>query len=482
MSEVPFRQRLSAILAADAVGYSRLMGADEHTTVAALDAARSTFRTHIEANHGRVVDTAGDSVLAVFETASGAVSAALAIQQDLESDSEYVNEDRRLRFRIGVHLGDVTEKADGTVYGDGVNIAARLQGLAAAGGITVSDSVRSAVRGRVSVNFVQQGEQRIKNIAEPARAFRVVMEGGSKSVRGRTPQKLQQDIRFCTASDGVQLAYSVMGNGPPLVKAGNWMTHLEYELESPTRLHFWSQLARDRTVVRYDARGNGLSDREVADISLDAFVSDLEAVVEATRVGPFALMGYSQGCAVCIAYAVRHPDRVSHLILYGGFAQGVNKRAQTEQQKQAYIAMLTLMRLGWGQDNAAFRQVFTSQFMPDATKEQEDWFNELQRRASSPENAVRYMEAVANFDVIDLLPRVTVPTLVLHARDDVRAPFDSGRRIAAAIPGARLVPLQSRNHILEVDEAAATRFREEVQLFLSQDSSTMDNQIIRRPH
>jgi class 3 adenylate cyclase/pimeloyl-ACP methyl ester carboxylesterase len=461
-------QRLVAILAADAAGYSRLMAADDHATVAALDAARSVFRSHVESNHGRVVDVAGDSVLAVFKTAAGAIAAALAVQQELETASGSVPEERRMRFRIGVHLGDVIEKADGSVYGDGVNIAARLQSLAVPGGVTVSDSVRVAVRGKVQASFEDQGEQSVKNIAEPVRAFRLVTATGAPSARGHVSAELQQEIRFCTASDGVQLAYAVMGSGPPLVKAGNWMTHLEYELESPDRRRFWGTLAREHTVIRYDARGNGLSDRDVEDISFDAFVRDLEAVVEAAKVERFALVGYSQGCAVSIAYAVRHPERVSHLVLYGGFAQGPNRRPLSDAHKQANAAMLTLMRVGWGQDNAAFRQVFTSQFMPDATKEQEDWFNELQRRAITPENAVRYMEAVADFDVVQLLPQVTVPTLVLHARDDARVPFDSGRRIAAAIPGARLVPLQSRNHILEGDRPAAGRFLEEVQMFLRQ--------------
>ncbi|MDA8110001.1 MAG: alpha/beta hydrolase [Betaproteobacteria bacterium] len=204
------------------------------------------------------------------------------------------------------------------------------------------------------------------------------------------------------------------------------------------------------------------------DISFDAFVSDLETVVEAAKVDRFAMIGYSQGCAASVAYAARHPERVSHLVLYGDYAQGFNRRPQTEAQKQAYAAMLTLMQLGWGQDNAAFRQLFTSQFMPDATKAQQDWFNELQRRATSPESAVRFMRAIAEIDVTELLPPVKAPTLVLHARDDVRVPFESGRRIAAAIPGARLVPLESRNHILEVDEAAGRRFVEEVLLFLGQ--------------
>jgi len=181
MSVEAFRQRLSAILAADAAGYSRLMAGDEHATVAALDAARSIFRTQIEANHGRVVDMAGDSVLAVFETASGATTAALGAQQQLEAAASSVPEQRRMRFRIGVHLGDVVERPDGTVYGDGVNIAARLQGLASPGGITVSDSVRSAVRGKVRADFQNQGEQTVKNIDEPVRVFRLVPDRAYES-------------------------------------------------------------------------------------------------------------------------------------------------------------------------------------------------------------------------------------------------------------------------------------------------------------
>lgn len=461
------KQRLAAIVAADAAGYSRLMAADARATIEALDAARGVFQTHIEANQGRVVDMAGDSVLAVFDTASGATTAALAIQRDLEAGFSSVPDERRMSFRIGIHLGDVIEKSDGTVYGDGVNIASRLQALAEPGGISVSDAVRGAVRGKVHASFEAQGEHQAKNIAEPIRVFHLVTESKAPVARRPVSDELQQEIRFCTASDGVQLAYAVTGSGPFLVKAGNWMTHLEYEWESSARRRFWGTLAREHTVIRYDARGNGLSDRDVADISFEAFVRDLEAVVDAAKAERFALFGYSQGCAVCIAYAVRHPERVSRLVLYGGFAQGPNRGPLTDAQKQANAAMITLMKHGWGQDNPAFRQMFTSQFMPDATKEQEDLFNELQRRASTPENAVRYMEAVAEFDVVQLLPQVKVPTLVLHAREDVRISFDSGRRIAAAIPGARLVPLQGRNHILEVDSVASGRFLEELRVFLS---------------
>ncbi|HEU0083036.1 MAG TPA: alpha/beta hydrolase, partial [Bradyrhizobium sp.] len=186
----------------------------------------------------------------------------------------------------------------------------------------------------------------------------------------------------------------------------------------------------------------------------------------AAGIDRFALLGISQGCAVSIAYAVRHPERVSHLILLGGFALGWQKRARTEAERQASEAMLTLMRLGWGQENPAFRQMFTTQFIPDASKEQADWFNELQRISSSPIDAVRNVMANGEADVTQLLAQVKAPTLVMHARNDARVPFEMGRRMAAGIPGARFVPLESNNHIMLEGEPGQVRFLEELRSFI----------------
>jgi pimeloyl-ACP methyl ester carboxylesterase len=239
------------------------------------------------------------------------------------------------------------------------------------------------------------------------------------------------------------------------------MTHLEFDFESPIWRHLYRELARDHTLVRYDARGNGLSDREVEHVSLDAFIHDLETVVDAAGVERFALLGVS------IGYAVRHPERVTHLVLYGGYAVGWNKRIRTEAEREQASAMLTLMRVGWGQQDPAFRQLFTSQFIPGGTKQQADWFNELQRISTSPADAVRNFKVNGDMDVTDLLGKVTVPTLVMHARDDARVPFDAGRRMAAGIPGARFVSLPSRNHLILEDEPAFGRFLQEIRAFLA---------------
>lgn len=276
---------------------------------------------------------------------------------------------------------------------------------------------------------------------------------------------LRQDIKFCTASDGVRIAYATVGSGLPLFKTANWLNHLEYDWQSPIWSHLLRALASRRQLIRYDERGNGLSDWDVGDISFDAFVRDLESVVEASGLQKFALLGISQGCAVSIAYAVRHPERVSHLILYGGYARGRRRRGEPATIEQTE-ALLTLMRQGWGQQNPAFRQIFTSMFIPEATAEQATWFNDLQRMTTSPENAVRIRKALDDLDVSGLLRDVRVPTLVLHCREDAVQPFEEGRRMAAGIPGSRFVALDSRNHMILEHEPARTRMLDEITRFL----------------
>lgn len=279
--------------------------------------------------------------------------------------------------------------------------------------------------------------------------------------------ELTQDIQYCLTKDGVRVAYASIGEGQPLVKAANWMSHLEFDWESPIWRHWIAGLARKHRFIRYDERGNGLSDREVGDLSFEAMVTDLESVVDAVGLERFALFGISQGCAVSVEYAVRHPERVTRLILYGGFVKGWRARGDP-LEIGSREAMSTLMRSGWGQDNPAFRQLFTTRFMPGASAEQMTWFNELQRRTVSPENAARLHDEFGHIDVSERLAQVTVPTLVLHARNDAEIPLEAGRAFATGISGARFVSLESDNHILLEQEPAFTRFIEEVQRFLAE--------------
>jgi pimeloyl-ACP methyl ester carboxylesterase/DNA-binding CsgD family transcriptional regulator len=280
---------------------------------------------------------------------------------------------------------------------------------------------------------------------------------------------MQQQIRFCKTSDAVRLAYATVGSGEPLVKAANWLSHIEYDWRTPIWRPLFERLARNRRLIRYDERGCGLSDWEIDEFSLDVWVRDLEAVVDAAGLDRFPLLGVSQGGPIAIAYAVRHPERVSRLVLYGTYGRGYFKRDPTPAQLEEYRVMIDLMRIGWGRETAAFRQVFTTLFLPDGTPEQLRWFNDLQRESTSPENAARMMEAFGNLDVRELAPKLSVPTLVLHARGDMRVPFEEGRRLAGLIPDARFVTLESRNHLPLDGESSFTQFVSEIEAFLDAD-------------
>ncbi|HET9697877.1 MAG TPA: alpha/beta fold hydrolase [Terriglobales bacterium] len=277
--------------------------------------------------------------------------------------------------------------------------------------------------------------------------------------------KLEQEIRFFPADDGSQIAYSVIGRGPVLVKAANWLNHLEYELSAELWQHWISLFASHHTYVRYDERGNGLSSWNTQDFSFGAWCNDLQKVTETLSLDKFSLFGISQGAAVAVWYAANFPDRVDKLIIYGGYARGWDMRGTTEHVERR-DAMITLIRLGWGKDNPAFRQLFTSLFMPEAKAEHMAWFNDLQRVSTSPENAVRFMHAFGKVDVFDLLPHVKCPTLVIHVDKDAVVPIREGRLLAARIPGAQFVELPGRNHVLIEDEPAWPMFVKEVGNFM----------------
>lgn len=282
--------------------------------------------------------------------------------------------------------------------------------------------------------------------------------------------RLEQVIRFCTTSDEVRIAYASVGDGPPLIKAANWLNHLEYDWDSPIWRHVFRGLARDYRLIRYDARGNGLSDWDVQEMSFNALVRDMESVVAAAGVKRFPVLGISQGCAISVEYAIRNPDRVTHLVLHGGYASGWRVRGDPAEVARRE-AMLTLILHGWGQDNPAFRQVFTSGFIPEGTPEQVSWMNELMRVSTSPQNAVRLQETLSTVDIRDRLRMVRVPTLVIHSRHDGRVSYPRGLELARGIPNARLLTLESRNHLLLEHEAEFPRFMTAIREFLRSATS-----------
>jgi pimeloyl-ACP methyl ester carboxylesterase/DNA-binding CsgD family transcriptional regulator len=277
---------------------------------------------------------------------------------------------------------------------------------------------------------------------------------------------MRQEIRFCRAPDGTRLAYAVHGRGEPLVRTATWLTHLEFDWESPLWRHWLEGLADQRTVLRYDERGCGLSDRDAEDVSLDARLADLKAVIDAAGFERLALIGISQGGPLAVAFAARYPERISHLVLFATFARGRLMRDPSSSDREQAELMSSLIRMGWGQGLPAFRRLFTTLFIPDASPAQMEWFDELQRVTSDPETAARIRHARNHDDVSDEATRVACPTLVIHARDDALVPFAEGRLLATLIPGAQFVALESRNHILLDDEPAWAQFQAELRNFL----------------
>lgn len=301
-------------------------------------------------------------------------------------------------------------------------------------------------------------EESPRTASEPADVPRAASE---RAGHGAGLQRTQ----FCTASDGARLAYACLGEGPAFVKAANWLSHLELDLDSPLWRHWLSLLTSEHCLIRYDARGNGLSDWDPPSLRFADFVADLGSVFDAAGVRRAPLLGISQGAAVSVAYAVRNPERVSALVLVGGCARGwaTKRHPKLTERMQA---LMVLMRQGWGLELPAFRQIFSTSFFPGATRAQTDWFDELQRRTTSPENAAQMLFALGDLDVRDELTSVSVPTLVVHSRGDKVVPLKDGIELAAGIRGARFVELDSNNHVLLEHEPAWARFERELAAFL----------------
>jgi len=429
MTTQEVKRKLAAILSADVKGYSRLMGEDEEATVRTLNTYKEVMASLIQQHHGRVVDAPGDNVLAEFASVVDAVRCAVEIQKELKTRNAELPENRRMEFRIGVNLGDVIEDGE-QILGDAVNIGARLESLADAGGIYISGSAYDFVGKQLSLGYEYLGEHAVKNIEKAVRVYRVLSEP--------EPRHMEQQIRFCETADGVRIAYSTVGQGRAVVAVPGWISHLQLNAELPALRAYLEKMARNHTLVVYDKYGCGLSERSRTDFSLESELRPLEAVVDHLKLRRFALSGISQAGPVAVAYAVKHPRRVSHLILYGAYARGEAIAAD-----ELKVGLKSLIRAHWGMGSKTLADLF----LPGVDEASIRWFTRLEREAATPEMAAQLMDLTFSLNVVDLLPKVRVPTLVMHRRGDRAIPFQLGREMAAMIPGARFVQLEGNIHL-----------------------------------
>lgn len=456
-------RRLAAIMAADMVGYSRLMQADE---VGVLTRQKNHRKELIDPGvsryRGRIVKTTGDGLLVEFPAAQDAVRCAVDIQAGMREREAGQSTNGRIEYRIGINLGDIVFD-DGDIFGDGVNVAARLEGLAEPGGVCISDVVHQIVLDRIDDPFRDMGAQRVKNISRPIRVWQWTPRAEPERVIPEVA--LKQRVQYATSADGTQIAWASVGDGVPVLKAPNYLNHIEYEWTSPFWGPFLAEFARRHRLVRFDQRGNGLSDWDVERLSFDSMIEDMEAVVEAAGLGRFVLFGISQGAAFAVRYATAHPERVKALVLFNGFVRGGQHRGSAEDIA-LYNAAMTMIREGWGSTNPIYRNFFTSSFLTEASQEVKDSFDELQRISCSAENALRIAEMNGGIDCGDLARQVRVPTLVLHIAGDNRVPVAEGRYIARQIPGAQFVELPGANHVALEGHPSFGMFFEEVASFL----------------
>jgi class 3 adenylate cyclase/pimeloyl-ACP methyl ester carboxylesterase len=433
MTTQEVRRKLSAILNADVKGYSRLMSEDEIRTIHTLTTYKEVMTKLIEHHRGRVVDAPGDNMLAEFGSVVDAVQCAVEIQKELKTRNPESPEKSRMEFRIGINLGDVVEEG-AKIFGDGVNIAARMESLADGGGICISGTAYDQVEGKLGLSYEYLGQQTVKNIAKPVRVYRVMIESGTFASK----DIIDQHIQFCTTVDGVRIAYSMVGQGPFLVIPPGWVSHLQLQWEHPSARDYLEKGTRNQTFLFYDKHGCGLSERNRTEFTLESEVRPLEAVIDHLKLKRFALFGFSQGGPIAITYAIKYPRRVSHLILYDSYARG--EAITTEEFKKSFSS---LIRSAWGIGSKTLADIF----LPGTDVSALKWFTSLQREATSAEMAAKLLDLTYKFDVTELLPRLRVPTLVIHRKGDKAIPFHLGREMASMIPNSRFVPLEGGIHI-----------------------------------
>jgi class 3 adenylate cyclase/pimeloyl-ACP methyl ester carboxylesterase len=502
-STSPTRQ-LAAIMFSDIAGYTLIMGRDEQEGLRAVRTHHELLQSLLPKYNGRILGDAGDGILMGFQSAVDAVRCACEMQAALKDDAEF-------NVRIGIHVGDVVY-SDNSVLGDGVNIASRIHALAPPGGICISERVYEEIRNQPGLPAKFLGEKTLKNVSRPIRVFGLATPGiaidgeANNSLRRRLPRRgllvalvaiaatvlgyellynevatlariyvprmltpeVDQTIAYCTTTDGVRIAYGTSGKGPPVVIVVGLLTHLKLGLFSPTyNSAFLKPLIARHTVVQYDGRGFGMSDRGLKDYSVEARLRDLGAVVDTLKLDRFALYGISSGAEVSIAYAAKHPERVTRMVLYAGDVDNGPDESLTPDQRKVADAATTLIVNAWG--SGAIRELVASFEMPGASDVEKRFFSEVMRESATPEDFKAFYFALSQVDVKPLAVRVRVPTLIVQARNDQMNPLAHSKKVADLIPGARLVIVEGADHIPMPGTAESEQIAQLVVPFLDED-------------
>ena len=462
------KRKLLAVVAADMLGFSRLVENDEINILSRQkEYFNEIIKPEIKKFYGEIIKTTGDGFLATFVSSLDAVESTTNIQKIINFREKTQSNDKRIWYRIGINIGDVVLD-DGDIFGNSVNIASRLESIADAGDVCITSEIFQNIKNLKSFDISHLGEQHLKNISQKVDVYKIKInhEEYNQNKENELLTEANQEIRYCSSKDNTIIAYAKLGNGPPLLKAPNFMSSLEHDWRSPIWMHLYRFLAEGNTLVRFDQRGNGSSDLDPLEITFNSFVEDMEAVVNESKIDKFPILGVSQGCAVSIAYAIRNPNKVSHLILIGGFSRGKGQRGDPSYEEKSKMEQ-TMILSGWEDENPAFRQYFTTSMIPEGSKEQMDSFNNIMKITTSAKNAAKISSVNDQIDVSDILLKLEVPTLIFHCTDDARVPISEGKFMAANIKNSKFVPIKSKNHVLLETEQGWDLFKEEVTKFLN---------------
>lgn len=462
------QRRLAAILSLDVVGYSRMMQGGSNSLLKTLNSLyRDLVTPVVEQRNGRVVKLLGDGALIEFPSAGKALEAAIAIQTQLRDPDQPYMVPERIQLRAGLHVGDVTVEGD-DIFGDGVNIAARLQAAAEPGGVLVSRMLCDLAGSDFTKRLHGEGLHTFKGIVQPIEVLSVDFTD-EIACKSRFTFAKAQEIQYRRTDDGVNLAWSASGEGPPVVKAPNWVGHLELDWRNPGMAPICTSIAQHHRLIRFDARLNGLSDWEAQTCTFDRFVDDLEEIYEAAEIEKAPILAMSQGAAVAAAFAARRPERVSAIVMIGGFPVGRAKRTSQKDAERA-SALKQMMTAGWDDDYPSLRDLMAQIIVPGASQEAQKQYAQDMRKMISPENMGRYRDVIDHIDIRQLLPSVQAPSLICHATGDRMQPVEQGRQFAKGLPNAKFIAYDSANHGMLDNDPEWPRLERDVLVFLARHS------------